>query len=184
MERCLTDLEEHPDDAALIADIFRSVHTIKGTTGFLGFKRLETLAHTGENLLGLVREGRLAATPPIITGLLELLDVLRSVLKNIEADGREGEDHNDASLIANLEHLQAPAKASKVRQPAAPHSDPAPVASQPPPTEKGGANVASDPPLASVPPTRTPSAPRAPGPAPEASEAEPGRAPKLPPRPP
>ena len=55
MERCLTDLEERPDDAALLADIFRSVHTIKGTTGFLGFKRLERLAHAGENLLGMLR---------------------------------------------------------------------------------------------------------------------------------
>ena len=56
MERCLTELEERPQDAGLIGDIFRSVHTIKGTTGFLGFKRLEKLAHAGENLLGLVRE--------------------------------------------------------------------------------------------------------------------------------
>ena len=54
MERCLTDLEERPDDSALLAEIFRSVHTIKGTTGFLGYKRLERLAHSGENLLGLL----------------------------------------------------------------------------------------------------------------------------------
>jgi two-component system chemotaxis sensor kinase CheA len=51
MERCLTDLEERPDDMGLLAEIFRSVHTIKGTTGFLGFKRLEKLAHAGENCL-------------------------------------------------------------------------------------------------------------------------------------
>ena len=47
MERCLTDLEEKPRDKALLAEIFRSVHTIKGTTGFLGFKRLEKLAMLG-----------------------------------------------------------------------------------------------------------------------------------------
>ena len=41
MERCMTDLEERPKDGSLIGEIFRSVHTIKGTTGFLGFKRLE-----------------------------------------------------------------------------------------------------------------------------------------------
>ena len=58
MERCLTDLEERPQDRELLSDIFRSVHTIKGTTGFLGFKRLEKLAHTGENLLGLLRDGK------------------------------------------------------------------------------------------------------------------------------
>jgi two-component system chemotaxis sensor kinase CheA len=107
MERCLTDLEEKPDDAALLAEIFRSVHTIKGTTGFLGFKRLEKLAHAGENLLGLLRDGNLAADRRIISGLLELLDGLRSILKTIEADATEG-DGGDAALIACLEQLQAP----------------------------------------------------------------------------
>src|ERR1035441_6085077 len=91
MERCLTDLEERPQDAGLIGDIFRSVHTIKGTTGFLGFKRLERLAHAGENLLGLLREGKVAADRPVITGLLHLLDGLRSILKTIETEDTEGE---------------------------------------------------------------------------------------------
>src|SRR5208337_3236217 len=110
MERCLTDLEERPQDAGLIGEIFRSVHTIKGTTGFLGFKRLETLAHAGENLLGQLREGKLTADRPIITCLLNLLDGLRSILKTIEADGNEGEGE-DAVLICRLERLQAPAQA-------------------------------------------------------------------------
>jgi two-component system chemotaxis sensor kinase CheA len=109
MERGLTELEERPDDAALLADIFRAVHTIKGTTGFLGFKRLEELAHAGENLLGLLRDGKLAANRSMITGLLELLDGLRSILKTIEADGGEGEGE-DAELIGRLEELQAPAQ--------------------------------------------------------------------------
>ena len=85
MERCLTELEERPEDAGLIGDIFRSVHTIKGTTGFLGFKRLEKLAHAGENLLGMLREGKLTADEPVTTGLLQLMDGLRSILKTIEA---------------------------------------------------------------------------------------------------
>jgi two-component system chemotaxis sensor kinase CheA len=57
MERCLTELEMRPDDAGLLGEIFRAVHTIKGTTGFLGFDRLEKLAHAGEHLLGSLREG-------------------------------------------------------------------------------------------------------------------------------
>ncbi len=109
MERCLTDLEERPQDAGLIGDIFRSVHTIKGTTGFLGFKRLEKLAHAGENLLGLVREGKLIAGRDIITGLLQLLDGLRSILKTIEAEETEGAGE-DAVLIGRLEELQLPAQ--------------------------------------------------------------------------
>ena len=106
MERCLTDLEERPDDAALIAEIFRSVHTIKGTTGFLGYKRLEKLAHSGENLLGLLREGKLAATAPVITVLLELLDGLRFILRAIEANETEGTG-DDAGLILRLDQLQS-----------------------------------------------------------------------------
>ena len=112
MERCLTDLEERPQDAELIGDIFRSVHTIKGTTGFLGFKRLEKLAHAGENLLGLLREGKLTANRPLITGLLQLLDGLRSILKTIEAEDAEGEG-DDAALIGRLEELQLPAQTER-----------------------------------------------------------------------
>jgi two-component system chemotaxis sensor kinase CheA len=109
MERCLTELEERPQDAGLIGDIFRSVHTIKGTTGFLGFKRLEKLAHSGENLLGLVREGKVTADGPTTTGLLQLMDGLRSILKSIEAEGTEG-DGEDTVLIARLKELQLPAQ--------------------------------------------------------------------------
>ena len=91
MERCLTDLETRPQDAALLGEIFRSVHTIKGTTGFLGFKRLEKLAHAGENLLGLLRDGKLVADQLLITGLLQLLDGLRAILKAIETEAGEGD---------------------------------------------------------------------------------------------
>jgi two-component system chemotaxis sensor kinase CheA len=118
MERCLTDLETRPQDAALLGEIFRSVHTIKGTTGFLGFKRLEKLAHAGENLLGLLRDGKLVADRPLITGLLQLLDGLRSILKTIETEASEG-DGEDSRLIEELEALQAPAH---VHQPARAHA--------------------------------------------------------------
>jgi len=110
MERCLTMLEERPGDAGLLAEIFRAVHTIKGTTGFLGFKRLEKLAHAGESLLGLLRDGKLEADRAVITGLLGLLDGLRELLKTIEAEGGEG-DRDNAELIERLEALQTPARA-------------------------------------------------------------------------
>jgi two-component system chemotaxis sensor kinase CheA len=138
MEHCLTDLEERPQDAELIGEIFRSVHTIKGTTGFLGFKRLEKLAHAGENLLGLLREGKLTAGNPIITGLLQLLDGLRSILKTIEADGGEGEG-DDEVLIGWLQELQSPAH-ELAKQPAHAHAGlhsatapPAEAVAEPPP---------------------------------------------------
>jgi len=131
MERCLTDLEERPQDAGLIGDIFRSVHTIKGTTGFLGFKRLEKLAHAGENLLGLLRENKLTANEPIITGLLQLLDGLRLILKTIESEDAEGEVE-DTALIARLEELQQPAEA-QVKKPAHAHAGGHAAKAAPPP---------------------------------------------------
>ncbi len=91
MERCLTELEERPQDKELLGEIFRSVHTIKGTTGFLGFKRLEKLAHAGESLLGLLRDGKTTAGATVITALLHLLDGLRELLKTIEARDSEGD---------------------------------------------------------------------------------------------
>jgi two-component system chemotaxis sensor kinase CheA len=118
MERCMTELEERPQDKSLLADIFRTVHTIKGTTGFLGFKRLEKLAHSGENLLGLLRDDKLTADTPIITALLQLLDVLRSILKTIETDGNEG-NGDDSPLIARLDELRGKGPAKPAAAPTA-----------------------------------------------------------------
>jgi len=107
MERCLTDLEERPQDTELLGEIFRSVHTIKGATGFLGFKRLERLAHAGENLLGLLRDGKLQANQPVITGLLQLMDALRGILRTIEINDHDG-NGEDTELIGRLHELQRP----------------------------------------------------------------------------
>ena len=107
MERCLTDLEQRPGDRELLDEIFRAVHTIKGSTGFLGFKRLELLAHAGESLLDSLREGRTKATPEVVSGLLELLDVLRQILNLIELTGGEGSraSDQDSTLVTLLVRL-------------------------------------------------------------------------------
>src|SRR5271165_6934334 len=131
MERCLTELEERPQDTGLLAEIFRSVHTIKGTTGFLGFKRLEKLAHAGESLLGLLRDGKMTAGATVITALLHLLDGLRELLKAIETKDNEG-DGDDSALIARLEELQAPAQNAKAKiAVAARPAQPQPAAAEP-----------------------------------------------------
>ena len=152
MERCLTDLEEKPQDAGLIGEIFRAVHTIKGTTGFLGFKRLETLAHAGENLLGLLREGKLAANRPLITGLLELLDGLRSILKSVETKASEG-DGDDAVLISHLEALRLPAQV-EAKEPVCVQAGAASASAPPPAKRKSAATKkrsATPPPVAPAP---------------------------------
>ncbi len=152
MERCLTDLETRPGDTALLAEIFRSVHTIKGTTGFLGFKRLEKLAHSGENLLGLLRDGKLEANGPIITGLLQLLDGLRSILKTIEAEDSEG-DGVDAGLIGRLDELQVPAKSAETVHAAQTRAANKAAESAPPPPPVAAAPVQVAPTAALAEPT-------------------------------
>jgi chemotaxis protein histidine kinase CheA len=109
MERCLTELEVRPDDGELLADIFCTVHTIKGTTGFLGFARLEKSTHAGENLLGALRDVRLAVCEELVGGLLRLLDMLRSILRLIETTGGEGHRacDDDSELIALLVELNS-----------------------------------------------------------------------------
>jgi two-component system chemotaxis sensor kinase CheA len=140
MERCLTDLENRPGDAELLAEIFRAVHTIKGTTGFLGFSRLESLSHAGENLLGLLRDGKLAANAEIISGLLTLMDRLRGVLRSIEQSGAEGENApEDAAMIARLEALQqtgvVAVGAAEAVEAEAPITEPEMVAAVPAPVQ-------------------------------------------------
>ena len=105
MDRCLTELEQRPADKELLGEIFRSVHTIKGSTGFLGLARLEKLAHAGETLLASLRDGRLAANAIVIGGLLQLMDGLRTILRLIELTGGEGSCDEDSALIALIHAL-------------------------------------------------------------------------------
>jgi two-component system, chemotaxis family, sensor kinase CheA len=107
MEGCLTELEARPRDEGLVDEIFRCVHTIKGTTGFLGFDRLERLAHTGEHLLASLRDGTVQVTTELISGLLRLVDGLRTILTLIEETGGEGTrvSDEDGALIAELRGL-------------------------------------------------------------------------------
>ncbi|MCA9099469.1 MAG: Hpt domain-containing protein, partial [Planctomycetaceae bacterium] len=67
-------LEKEPTNADLLASIFRTIHTIKGTCGFLGLTELGSVAHSGENVLGKMRDGELAVTPDAISIVLESVD--------------------------------------------------------------------------------------------------------------
>src|SRR5215813_15021392 len=80
----LVKLEQNPNDPALLSNIFRLVHTIKGTCGFLGLPRLESVAHAAENVLGRIRDGELAVTPQIVSLILKSLDRIKSLLATLE----------------------------------------------------------------------------------------------------
>ena len=89
LDRDLVELEARPRDPELLAQVFRAIHTIKGTCGFLGYHRLEALTHAGENLLDALRAGRLLLDVAIMTSLLGLADAVRAALARIAATGRK-----------------------------------------------------------------------------------------------
>jgi two-component system chemotaxis sensor kinase CheA len=135
LDLALVTLERTPDDAATLALIFRMVHTIKGTCGFLGLPRLERVAHAGESVLGKVRDGALAVSPDMISLVLMALDRIKAILNALAASGAEPEG-DDAPLIAALEAVAAgkPAPApAKAIESAAPDAAPQPVAAVPEP---------------------------------------------------
>ncbi|WP_299618390.1 chemotaxis protein CheW [Pelagibius sp.] len=97
----LVQLEQNPNDQELLGNIFRLMHTIKGTCGFLGLPRLESVAHAGENVLGKVRDGEIEVTPEAVTLILESIDQIRVLLEQLEATEAEPEGE-DTDLIARL----------------------------------------------------------------------------------
>ncbi|MBK9169800.1 MAG: hybrid sensor histidine kinase/response regulator [Bryobacterales bacterium] len=90
LDQELVELERRPRDQALLASIFRTIHTIKGTCGFLGFTTLEAITHQAESLLSQLRDGQRELTPALVSLILETVDVTRRVLAAIEASGEEG----------------------------------------------------------------------------------------------
>src|SRR5688572_15956393 len=97
----LVQLEQNPNDPQLISSIFRIMHTIKGTCGFIGLPRLESVAHAGENVLGKLRDKVFPVSPDAVTIILEALDKVKQLVGTLEETGKEPEG-DDAVLIARL----------------------------------------------------------------------------------
>src|SRR5215470_17881609 len=96
----LVRFEQDPNNAKILDNIFRLVHTIKGTCGFLALPRLETLAHAAETVMGKFRDG-MPVTADAVTIILTTLDRIKKILEEIEALQQEP-DGNDADLIEIL----------------------------------------------------------------------------------
>lgn len=105
LDQELVKLESAPSCKELLASIFRTIHTIKGSCGFLGFARLEKVAHSGESLLSKMRDGELTLNAEITSGLLAMVDAVRSMLAKIQETEQDGED-DYAVLTAHLTELQ------------------------------------------------------------------------------
>ena len=97
----LVKLEQDPNNAELLGNIFRLMHTVKGTCGFLGLPRLESVAHAAENVLGRFRDGDLEIKPEYVTLIFESIDQVRFLLETIGETGSEPEG-NDQNLIDRL----------------------------------------------------------------------------------
>ena len=112
----LVKLESDPSSQDLLSSIFRTIHTIKGSCGFLGFSKLEKVAHAGESLLSLLRDGKIALTAELTSGLLSMVDAIRTILLEIRASGQDGkEDYPE--LIEELNRLQQPGQKSATKSP-------------------------------------------------------------------
>lgn len=101
LDRDLVELEKDPSDGERLARIFRVAHTIKGTSGVLGFGKMEAVAHVGENLLSQLRDRKLMLTQGITSALLGMVDALRTLLADIEQSGTERQ-RDYSTVIANL----------------------------------------------------------------------------------
>jgi two-component system chemotaxis sensor kinase CheA len=160
LDGALLQLERNPDDRSVLPEIFRTIHTIKGTCGFLGLSRLEAVAHAAENVLGLWRDGSLAVTAGGVSVILHAVDRIKAIVSALETQGQEppGED---GGIIAELDaasrgELPAPAPTAStptvstpaVNTPAAaaaaiPARDPAPATVPAEPAQEAAAGAAA-----------------------------------------
>jgi two-component system chemotaxis sensor kinase CheA len=101
----LVKLETDPSSQELLSSIFRTIHTIKGSCGFLGFSKLEKVAHVGESLLSRLRDGKLSLTPEFTSGLLAMVDAIRTMLGEIQTTEQDGNE-TYPELIETLNKLQ------------------------------------------------------------------------------
>ncbi|GAB5405116.1 MAG: hypothetical protein Aurels2KO_33470 [Aureliella sp.] len=170
VERDLVELERDPTNAELINGIFRSIHTIKGSSGFLAYNVLEKVTHAGENLLGQVRSGQMELSESISGSLFSMIDQVRDILAAIEESGSDAGCNCDAILeelraANNGETIVASSKSAAFETtdsaPAAPAIEPATPA--PPAAPELAAQAA---PAQPKPEAATPQAPSAPAPKP------------------
>jgi two-component system chemotaxis sensor kinase CheA len=173
LDQELVKLEQNPNDPGLLGNIFRIVHTIKGTCGFLGLPRLEAVAHASENVLGKFRDGEQQVTPHAVSLILASLDQIKSLLAQLEAAEAEPAG-DDSALIARLNELAAgqPPRESPAAAVVAKPAAPVPAKPAAEPISAAAAAKPAAEPMPAAPAKAKPAA----EPAPVASEAKPAEA--------
>ena len=114
LESDLVALEKHSINPELIQCIYRSLHTLKGNSGFLGLDTLQSLAHAGENLLACLQDGKMIVTPEITNVLLQAIDGIKQILYCLETTGKQG-DYNYNSLLKNLASITSSEQTEKAQ---------------------------------------------------------------------
>ena len=163
VETQLVQFERDPTDASLVSSIFRLVHTIKGTSSFLGLNRLQSVAHAAETLIGDLRDG-VPPTQKTVSLILAAIDRIKSIMSAIEGLGAEAEG-DDSELIAELEANVASNMSSA---PEAPPAATPPAAAEPAPVP----DTDTPPNAAPAAEAKQPEPPAAPTPAKAKAEAE------------
>ncbi|MDH5749673.1 MAG: chemotaxis protein CheA, partial [Rhodospirillales bacterium] len=139
----LVDLEKDPNNVEILQNIFRLVHTIKGTCGFLGLPRLEAVAHAGENVLDKFRDGDLEVTPDAVTLILRCIDTIKGLLAELEETSAEPEGE-DQALIDELNALASGGNAPAAAQAPAEEAPAEEETSSGPTLNEFGAPIAAD----------------------------------------
>lgn len=150
LDRDFVALEQDPTDIGRLGAIFRCIHTIKGTSGFLGFGRLEALTHAGESLLSRLRDGELRLDADMTSVLLSMVDAVRRLLGAIEATGAES-DEDHTAIFAELARVGAPSHPAAAAAPPADPTDAPSPAVAPAPAQEAAPPVAAAPAPAAAP---------------------------------
>ncbi|MBZ0182663.1 MAG: chemotaxis protein CheA [Melioribacteraceae bacterium] len=118
----LVEIEKRPDDVDLLNQIFRSFHTIKGTSGFLGLEKLQKVTHRGEDILNKLRKGEVLLNDEIMDNILKSYDAIKDLVDVIEEKKEEDFDTSEIlyeldTLIAKLENKELPVQEVKKSKP-------------------------------------------------------------------
>ncbi len=105
LDQQFVELEQDPENEELIKSIFRTIHTIKGTSGFFGFTTLEGIAHFAEDILSKLRDGVIKVNEDITTMLLQSVDYIKAILAELEASGKEPVDTDYLDFIVDLRNF-------------------------------------------------------------------------------
>ena len=104
----IVELEQDPSDSEIINNIFRPFHTIKGVSGFLGFKKINTLAHATENLLDGARNGEFTVNYQVIDSVLKSVDLLKQLVERVKGGVEQGKgpEDGDIEIESHTRHLK------------------------------------------------------------------------------